>query len=76
MEKKIELTELELKMLKMNVDRTYFAPDCTDEEIEAMHSVIEKADNLMEELEAYEESGSDLMKWFLKKYQEQNKGNL
>lgn len=27
-------------------------------------------------LEAYEESGSDLMKWFLKKYQEQNKGNL
>jgi hypothetical protein len=76
MEKKIELTELELKMLKMNVDRTYFAPDRTDEEIEAMHSVIDKADNLMEELEVYEESGSDLMKWFLKKYQEQNKGNL
>ncbi len=69
--KKIELTELEIKMLHRNLEGSFFPPNCTDEEIEAMHSVIDKADNLMEELDAYDELGESLMAWFLEKYKEQ-----
>lgn len=69
--KKIELTELEVKMLHKNLDGSYFAPDCTDEEIEAMHSVIDKADELMEELDAYDELENSLMEWFFRKYEAQ-----
>ena len=72
MEKKIILTELEEKMLLLNVNREFFPGDCTEEEAKAMNSVIEKADNLMKELNAYDELGDSLMEWFLAKYKAQD----
>lgn len=70
-EKRIELTPLELAMLKRDLAGEFFPPEQTDEENKALANVIEKADNLMEELDAYDELGDSLMQWFYDKYQAQ-----
>lgn len=67
---KIELTELEEKMLELNVKREFFPPAATPEECEAMNSVLAKAEKLMDDLDAYDELGDSLMEWFMEKYKE------
>lgn len=69
--KKIELSPLELAMLKRHLDGLFFPPEQTDEENKAFASVIEKADNLMAELDAYDELDYSLMEWFYDKYKVQ-----
>lgn len=69
--KKIELSELELAMLKRNLNGEFFPPEQTDEENKAFARVIDKADKLMEELDAYDELGNSLMEWFYNKYKAQ-----
>lgn len=69
--KKIELSELELAMLKRNLNGDFFPPEQTDEENKAFARVIDKADKLMEELDAYDELGNSLMEWFYNKYKAQ-----
>lgn len=71
MEKKIELTPLELKMLKRDLAGKFFPPNQTDEENAALSSVIDKANELMAELDAYDELGNSLMRWFYNKYKAQ-----
>lgn len=71
--KKIELSELELAMLKRNLNGEFFPPEQTDEENKAFARVIDKADKLMEELDAYDELGNSLMEWFYNKYKAQEK---
>lgn len=68
---KIELTDVEYQMLVANINGDFFPPEATDEEKAAMTSVIEKADKLMAELDAYDEMGESLMEWFMGKYQAQ-----
>ncbi len=70
-EEKIELTELELKVLKDNINGDFFPPDRSDEEKAALHRVIDMADKLMEKLDAKDELGTNLMAWFLNKYESQ-----
>ena len=70
-ETRIELTPLELAMLKRDLAGEFFPPEQTDEENKALANVIEKADNLMEELDAYDELGDSLMQWFYDQYQAQ-----
>lgn len=72
--KKIELTELEKKMLDLNVSRDFNPMTATEEEAAAMNSVIHKAEDLMEELDAYDELGDSLMEWFKAKYEKQQGG--
>ena len=69
--KQIELTPLELSMLERDLRGEFFPPEQTDEENQALARVIEKADALMEELDAYDELGNSLMQWFYDKYQAQ-----
>jgi hypothetical protein len=71
MDRKIELTELEYRMLLLLVNNDPFLQPTTDEDIKAACNVIKKAENLMEELNAYDELGNSLVKWFLTKYNEQ-----
>ena len=71
---KIELTELEIKVIEQQLNDEFDPFDATEEEQGAMNSVMEKAQALMDELEAYEESGDDVVKWFYDKYKEQEKG--
>ncbi len=69
---KIELTELEERMLAANVEREFSPMTATEEECEAMNSVIAKAEALAEELNAWDnEIDDDLMKWFQDKYRAQ-----
>lgn len=69
--KKIELSPLELAMLKRDLAGEFFPPEQTDEENQALARVIDKADKLMDELDAYEELGNSLMEWYYNKYKEQ-----
>lgn len=72
---KIILTELEEKMLALNVSREFFPGNCTKEEAKAMISVISKAEALMAELDAYDEMGDSLMEWFQAKYKAQQESD-
>lgn len=69
--KRIELTGLELQMLKLNVAREFYPLVATIEEMKAMNSLIKKAEDLMEELDAYDELDESLMEWFLERYNKQ-----
>lgn len=68
---KIELTPLELEMLKRDLRGEFFPPEQTQEENRAYARVIDMADALMEKLDAYDELGNSLMQWFYDKYQAQ-----
>lgn len=70
-QKQIELSPLELEMLKKNVARDFEPMTATAQEADAMNSVLAKADALMDELDAYDEMGNSLMEWYLNKYQQQ-----
>ena len=69
---KIELSELEIKVIEQQLNDEFDPFDATEEEQGAMTSVMEKAQALMDELEAYEESGDDVVKWFYEKYKSQS----
>ena len=72
--RKIELTDLELRLLKLDVIHEFSDFDATEEELRAMVRVINKADDLMRELDEYDELGDDLILWFWEKYLKQEKG--
>lgn len=65
MGKRIELTELEYRMLLLLVDDETYIQPTTDEEIKAACSMIKKAEDLIRELDAYDELDNSLVKWFL-----------
>lgn len=73
---KIELTPMELAMLKRDIAGDFFPPQQTDEENKALLSVINKADEAMEALDAYDELENSLMEWFLAKYQAQESSEV
>jgi hypothetical protein len=73
MRRRIELTELELRMLLLLHDNESLFQPTTEEEIKTTCSVIKKAEDLMRELNAYDELDDSLVKWFLAKYNEQAK---
>lgn len=68
---KIILTEREKEVIKLQLDDK-IEIWTEDEEIrEVLMGVIRKARTLMEELNAYDELGVDLILWFWNKYQAQ-----
>lgn len=72
--KKIVLTELEQRMLDLNVSREFNPMTATEEEAAAMNRVINMAEDLMEELDAYDELDESLMEWFKAKLEAQKDG--
>ena len=70
-QEKIQLTELELAMMKKDIAGEFFPPEATDEERKALASAIDKADAYCEKLDAYDDIGNSLMVWFLKQYEAQ-----
>lgn len=71
MEKKIELTPLEVEVIRKDLRGEFDPILFTDEGKRAMYSVIAKADALMDELHADDELGDSLIKWFWNKYKKQ-----
>ena len=68
---KIELSDGEIQVIEKQLAGTFDQFDSTDEEKDLMTSVVNKAEALMEELDAYDTAGDDLIAWFYGKYKEQ-----
>lgn len=68
---KIELTDDEIRIIEKQLSGELTSFNATEEEQIIMCSVVDKAEALMHELEAYEESGDDLIQWFYDKYKAQ-----
>jgi len=68
---KIELSNKEEEVIKqqLNGEITHFS--ATPEQQKVLMGVIDKAEKLLEDLDAYDEIGSNMIKWFWDKYQEQ-----
>lgn len=62
-----ELTEKEKEVIKKYLDGDFDHFTCSEEERVAMTSVIDKANELMEKEDAYDELDDDLIKWFVGK---------
>ena len=70
---KIVLNDTQKAVMQKYLDGNYSPFFSSEKEQLAMNEVIDMANQLEEELDAYDESGEDLMKWFWGKYQEQEK---
>lgn len=68
---KIELNADEIQVIQQQQRGEFDTFSATDYQKQHLMSVIDKADALMEELDAYEESGDDVIAWFWAKYQAQ-----
>lgn len=67
----IILSEKEIEVIKKQLNGEIEVYDVTEEDQILLTGVIEKAENLLDELDAYDEFGDDLIKWFYEKYKEQ-----
>ena len=68
---KIELHEKQKAVLQKYIDGDYDPFFSSEDEQQAMNQAIDMANELEEELDAYDESGEDLLRWFWNKFQEQ-----
>jgi len=71
--KKIELTEIEKRVIQQQIAGEFDRVFAPDDDKKALMSVVDKAEALMDELDAYYDIGDSLMEWFWGKYQEQEK---
>lgn len=69
--KKIELTEQEVNVINAQLNGEIEVWTEDDEVRNTLMGVIKKAKDLMEELDAYDELGDDLIEWFYNKYKTQ-----
>lgn len=65
---KIELSADEIKVIKQQLNGEIEVWSATEEQQQLLTGVIDKADALVEELDAYEEMGDDMILWFWNKY--------
>lgn len=68
---KIVLTERQKELIQSQLNGTYSPFTSYEEDQIAFNDVIEKAETLCDELDAYDEMGIDLMEWFWRKYEDQ-----
>lgn len=74
--KAIVLSADEIKVIEQQLKGEIEVYSATEEQQRLLTGVVEKAENLLDELDAYEElenEGGDLVAWFYRKYQEQPK---
>ena len=69
--KKIELTEQEVNVINAQLNGEIEVWTEDDDVRNTLMGVIKKAKDLMEELDAYDELGDDLIEWFYNKYKAQ-----
>lgn len=70
---KIVLNESQKAVIQKYLEGKYSPFFSSEDEQVAMNEVIDMANDLMDELEAYDDAGEDLIIWFWGKYQEQEK---
>lgn len=72
--KKIELTEKEIEVIRQQLNGEIEVHSATEEQQQLLMGVIDKANDLLDEEDAYDEleaQGNDLIDWYWKKYQAQ-----
>lgn len=69
--KKIELSADEIKTIKQQLNGEIEVWSATEEQQKHLTSVIDKAESLLDELDAYDEMGDDMILWFWNKYKTQ-----
>ena len=72
--KKIELTEKEIEVIRQQLHGEIEVHSATEEQQQLLMGVIDKANDLLDEEDAYDEleaQGNDLIDWYWKKYKEQ-----
>ena len=72
--KKIELTEKEIEVIRQQLNGENEVHSATEEQQQLLMGVIDKANDLLDEEDAYDEleaQGNDLIEWYWKKYQAQ-----
>lgn len=68
---KIELTAAEIQVIEKQINGEIEIFTATDEEKEILTNVTNKAEELLEELDAYDELDGDMISWFYGKYKAQ-----
>lgn len=71
---KIILTEREIELINKHLRGEIEVYNATDEEQEVLGNIIDRADDLMEELDAYDALDDlefDLLRWYLTMYENQ-----
>lgn len=71
---KIILTEREIELINKYLRGEIEVYNATDEEQEVLGNIIDRADDLMEELDAYDALDDlefDLLRWYLTMYENQ-----
>lgn len=69
--KKIELSADEIKVIKQQLNGEIEVWNATDEQQKHLTSVIDKAEALLDELNAYDELEGDMILWLWNKYKAQ-----
>ena len=69
--KHIIMSDIEKRILYLDLQGGFDPMDATLEEAAAMNRVIALASDMMDELNAYDELGDSLMEWFKSKYEAQ-----
>ena len=68
----IELTDKEIEIVELFLDeKVDIETVATNEQKELLMGVIDRAEVLMDELNAYDELGDNLVKWYYNKYKSQ-----
>ena len=70
---KIELSEKEIEVINAQLNGDIDGWTATDEQQKLLTGVINKAEALMDELNAYDDDFDDLIKWLWDKYQSKDK---
>lgn len=69
---KIVLTDDEIKVIEDQLAEKITINTATEEQKVLLMGVIDRADALMEELDAYDELDEDLIQWYYDKYKAQS----
>jgi len=72
MSKKINFSDAEKEVIQKYFNGEITAFGTSEEDMKTMSGVIKQAENLMHDLEAYDEASEDMIKWFWEKYNSQN----
>lgn len=69
---KIELTAEEIQVIEQQLNGEIEVWSATDEQQRILTKVTSQAEDLMDELDAYDELDGDLIAWYYGKYKAQN----
>ena len=68
---KIELTKEEIEVIELQLAEKIDIETATEDQKVLLMGVIDRAEALMDELNAYDELDDDLIKWYYDKYKAQ-----